>query len=353
MKPNRFRDLRVVRAASAALLVAGALAACGGGSSIGINVPGPVACLSTQSGGIGFALGFCQGTATGVFQPVSAAVRITPGVVAFPSQDGYTLELVFPAALQAQQPLDDVIPFTQLNQPVQDIRSVAGALRGQWYEDPLNADPVPPYVALGDFHRAWNRLDDPATAKPTLALGHAGFGLWQKYPQASFGEHYLGAWFAPRGATNNANWPAGPVARLYRGVVVGMVAPDGSAGAALTEPRRFSAPIEIEVDGTGRIVAGQIGTMTTSVTSGSGVVVTSTLPFGPIALSLADGVLNGTLDGALSTAVSGTTNSVAGDYEAGYFAPDGQNGAEMAGRMRFTSGSGLIGIGAFGAAFVP
>lgn len=349
MKPNRSRDPRVVRAAAAVLLAA-SLAACGSGSSIGINVPGPAGCQSTQGGGAGFALGFCEGTTKGVFQPVIATVQVTPGVAAFPSQDGYTLGLLFPAGLQ---PLDDVKAFTQANQPVQAARSVAGELRGQWYENPSSPDPTPPYVALGDFHRAWDRQDDPATAAPVLALGHASFGLWQRYPQASFGEYYAGAWFAPRGAANNAIWPTGSVGRLYRGVVVGMVVPDGSAGAALTGPRRFSAPIEVEVDGTGRIVAGQMGTMTTSFASGSGAIATSVLPLGPIALSLAAGVLNGTLDGALSTAASGTASSVAGDYEASYFAPDGQNGAEMAGRIRFTTGSGLVGIGAFGAAFVP
>lgn len=352
MKPDRSRDLRVVRAASAALLAA-SLAACGGGSSIGINVPGPAACLSTQGGGTGFALGFCQGTATGVFQPITAAMQITPGVVQFPSMDGYTLELVFPAGLQAQQPLDGVTGFTQLNQPAQDARSVAGALRGQAYENPLNADPAPPYVVLGDFHRAWNRLDDPASTTPVLALDHAGFGIWQKYPQASFGEGYLGAWFAARGAANNANWPTEPAGRLYRGFVVGMVVPDGSAGAALTESRRFSAPIELTVDGTGRIVAGQVGTMTASSASGSGAIVTSDLPFGPIVLSPAGGVLNGALGGTLSTVLPSGPSSVAGDYEAGYFAPSGPPGAELAGRLRFTTGSGLVGVAAFGAAFVP
>lgn len=350
MKPDRSRDLRVVRAASAVLLAA-SLAACGSGSSIGINVPGPAACPSTQGGGTGFALGFCSGTATGVFQPVVATVVVTPGTAAFPSLDGYTLGLVFPAALQADQ-LDPVTAFTLQDQPTQPERSLAGALRGQAYENPLNSEPAPPYVALADFHRAWRRQDDPVLAQPLLALEHASFGTWQEYPQASFGEAWLGAWFAARGAANNARWPIDPVRRLYRGYVVGMIVPDGSAGAPLNEAHRFSAPLELVVDGAGRITAGLVGTMTASSATGSGAAATSQLPVGPIALSIAAGEPDGALVGALSDAPSGGAGSVTGEYEAGYFAPPGMPGAELAGRLRFATGSGLVGIAAFGAAVV-
>lgn len=356
MKPERPRARRPLHAAVLALAAATGLAACGGGSSIDIDDGGGViTCLSTQGGGSGYALGSCFSTTTSVFQPVIDDVVVTPGVVTYPSQDTYILDLVFPAELQAQQSLDGVTAFVQTDQPSTDSRNIIGVLRGQAYERDSDTSAVtltPPYVALADFHRPWDYSVGPASTDPLMAMSHASFGTWEKYANTDFNDGFLGVWYAPRGLANDGTWPSGEV-RIYRGYAVGIIAPSGP-GASFGVPGLplqaygFSAPIDIEVDGTGRIAVGQLGAVTISYNPGSGLV-TAILPIKPIVLSGADGSSPGLASGTVATAATGTGANGTGEYEAGFFSLAGAlPGREVAGRLRFTTDTGLVGVASFG-----
>lgn len=358
MKPKRSRVRRPLHAAVVALVAAAGLGACGGGSSLDIGNGGggvPPACLSTQGGGSGYALGTCFPTATSVFQPVIAGVQVNPASVpTYPSLDAYTLSLVFPAELQAQQSLDGVTDFVSTDQPSTDGRDIVGLLRGQAYErdsDTSTATLTPPYVALTDFHRPWDYRVDPASTDPLIAMTYASFGTWEKFATAAFDESFLGVWYAPRGLANDANWPSSPGGREYAGHAVGIVAP-GGPGASLTQVYGFSAPITIVVDGNGRIVDGQLGDSTISYNSGSGLE-TSIVPVKPILLSVADGDTPGLASGTVSTTATGTGADAAGEYEAGFFGLSGAAGAELAGRLRFTTSTGLVGVASFGTVLQP
>lgn len=357
MKPTRIRVLRFLRTAAAVLATAGGLAACGGGSSGGVNTGGgggggAAPCFSTQGGGSGFALGSCLSTQTSVFQPVTASVVVAAGVVAFPSTDGYTLSLTFPSALQSFD--ETALAFTASNQPPASDRNIVGVLRGQAYESPLHTELTPPYVALTDFHRNWSFDKEPASNPPLLAMSHASFGTWEKFPNSTTNDGFLGVWYAPRGLSNDATWPLGPADIVYEGRSVGVIAPAGSASAPLAQPFGFSAHVLITVDGgTGRIKSGQLDNMQISYRTSSG------LAYGDpgvkaIALSTGTGTSPNATTGVLSTAAGGTgANLVSGDYEAKFFALSGPAGAELAGQMRFTTDSGLVGIASFGAVRLP
>lgn len=355
MKPIRSDKLQRLRAAMAATLAALALAACGGGSGVGIWIGGaPTACVSTQGGGTGFALGVCPGAPASAFQPVIASVQVNPGVVAFPSQDGFVLTLTFPATLQS---FDGVTTFTSTEQPPASERSLVGILRGQAYENPLRPVLQPGHVGLTDFHRAWSWAADPATATPTLELAHASFGTWQAFPLSTLDDGFRGVWFGQRAASNNPTWPTGPVDRAYEGYLVGVIAPHGAGAAGLPQAQAygFSAPISLVVDGAGRVASGRIGQLTISYLAGTPAAPAAQgLSIKPIDLSPAGGSADGPFNGTLSTAAGGIgVNVVAGDYEAGYFAAPGPPGAELAGRLRFATDTGLIGIASFGAKFAP
>lgn len=360
MKPIRFRVFRFLRTAAAVLVTAGGLAACGGGSSGGVNTGGgggggnAAPCLSTQGGGSGFALGSCLSTQTSVFQPVTASVVVNAAsVVDFPSQDGYTLSLLFPSGLQSQQSLDGTTGFTMANQPPASDRNIVGVLRGQAYESPLHTELTPPYVALTDFHRNWSFATEPSSNPPLLAMSHASFGTWEKFPNSTTNDGFLGVWYAPRDLSNNATWPAGPADIVYEGRAVGVIAPTGSTGA-LTQPFGFSGHVLITVDGgTGRIKSGQLDGMQISYRTSSGLAVADP-GIKTIALSTGTGTSPNPTTGTLSTAAGGTgANLVSGDYEAKFFAPLGDPGAELAGQMRFTTDSGLVGVASFGAVRLP
>lgn len=357
MKPIRIRQLRFLRTTTAALFCAAALAACGGGSSGGVNTGGGggsiAPCLSTQGGGTGFALGSCLSTQTSVFQPVTASVVVAAGVPAYPSTDGFTLSLLFPSTLQAYD--EAAVAFTGGNQPPASDRNIVGVLRGQAYESPLHAQLTPPYVALTDFHRSWTYTADPSTDVPLLAMSHASFGTWEKFPNSTTNDGFFGVWYAQRALANDATWPSAGANIVYEGRAVGVIAPAGSAGASLSLPFGLSGHVLITVDaGTGRILSGQLDTMQVSYRTGSALAV-GDAGVKTIVLSGGGGASPASTTGSLSTAAGGTgANVVSGDYEAKYFAPPtGPIGAELAGRMRFTTDSGLVGIASFGAVRLP
>ncbi len=344
---------RFAHAAMAALM-AGSLAACGGGSSGGVDVGGggggtQPPCVSTQGGGSGFALGSCLATHTSVFQPIVAGVQVNAASV--PGQDGFVLSLSFPAALASMD--EAAIGFTAANQPPSDERNIVGVLRGQAYESPLNAQLTPPYVALTDFHRNWTYTANPVTDTPLLQMSHASFGTWEKFPGSTTNDGFLGVWYAPRDLANDYTWPSG--AATYLGVAVGVIAPDGSSGAALDQPYGFSAQVSITVDGTGRIAGGQLDSMKIRYRSGGGWAVADIL-IRPILLSPGVGpsAPASTTTGTLSTVPAGTDmNLTGGDYQANYIAFASPQGAELAGQLRFRTDRGLVGIASFGTVRQP
>jgi len=331
-----------------AALAATVLAGCGGGSSMGTApfTPGPVPCASAASASAdGYAIGMCASTKTAVFLETTSSVAITGTV------DGHILSLVFPSALGAY---DGSTGFTAASRvPGAFLRDVLGALQGSAYEEPLRQDLVAPYTALTDFHAACCYHDNPPWAPPQLA--YVEYGSWEKVPTAS--EGFIGVWYGARSAMVVDHSPIGPVNRVYRGYVAGTVAPDEVGGGYLDRVRSFSAPIEIIVDGTGRIVSGRIQAMVTSAYDPvTGQLVLQDLPVDPVDLvEGAAGSPPGMLTGTLASAggAYADVDPASSRFEARYFGVSGNIGAELAGRLRFRAGNGLIAVAAFGAQFVP
>lgn len=338
---------RLARVSGASLLLVGALAACGGGSSISTGiVPAPVACDSASaSSADGFAIGMCASTKTAVFVDVDSAVAI--------KTDGYTLTLQFPTALQANSVITD---FTaqNLTEPAWG-RNLLGALRGVAYENPLNQVLQAPYAALTDFHDPCCYLDNPPWLPPHLK--YAGFGSWEQVP--SNVEGFVGAWYERPSASVTWQWPIGAADRVYRGYVVGAIGPDedGAAYSYLDRLRTFSAPIQVTVDGSGRIVSGQIGMISMLwYFDAQGIPKFEELPLDPIDLVPAGTEISPNAQaGALASAggANPDVDASSSRFEARFFGMSGDIGFELAGRLRFRTSNGLIAVGSFGSQFVP
>jgi hypothetical protein len=349
MNPARTSEHRPFRAAAIALLFATGLAACGGGSSTGPNpfVPAPVACDSASaSSADGFTIGMCASTATSVFVDVGSAVQIP-----LPT-DSYILTLNFPAALDAN---DSSTPFTAANLTATGWdRNVLGALRGVSYEDPLNATLTAPYTALTDFHSPAPYLYSSAPWTPPQ-LEYVRFGTWEKVPTST--EGFVGPWYEGFSATTTVVnfWPNGEAAnRLYRGYVVGVIGPDEDGSTYLTRLRSFSAPVEIEVDGNGRIVRAGFGTVVMPYYDSNSQLKFEPLPIDAVRLRQnATDTPGGLLTGPVESAEGPDADLVDGRFEAKYFGVSGDYSYELAGRFRFRTSNGLIAIGSFGAQFVP
>ncbi|HLS55489.1 MAG TPA: hypothetical protein VK052_05410 [Zeimonas sp.] len=338
--PNVDRD--VVRATAASLFAIAALASCGGDSAGPVVVvPTPPACESTVGGGSGFAVGSCGVTATNVFQPVLETVAVY-GV------DSYVLALDFPPNLP--QALDEPgVGFLVASRSLDDARNVVGALRGKSYDNPASAVMQPPYASLTDFHRSWV-YPVPPTDPPALDLARASFGTWEKFALPTDPtQGYVGAWYGKRADPLVPEWPTGAV-RSYSGYVVGVIGPDGSAGAGLSRLQRFSAPLTLSVDGFGAIAAGQIGPLTISyLKPGDTAFTLEPLPIDPIGFVQTGGAPPGELLGSLQSAGGAGADVLAGAFEARYFGALADFGAEIAGRVRFTTSNGLVAVAAFGA----
>lgn len=348
---SRFGFQRLARVAGASLFLVGALAACGGGSSTGSTiVPAPVACDSASaSSADGFAIGMCASTKTAVLVNVDSTVAITAPA------DGYRLTLLFPQVLQANNGITD---FTSLNlTPSAWGRNVLGALRGDAYENPLNEVLQVPYTALTDFHAPCCYLDNPPWLPPQLK--YVGFGSWERVPTSY--EGFVGAWYERPSASVTSQWPIGAADRVYRGYVVGAIGPDedGAAPSYLDRLRRFSAPIQVTVDGSGRIVTGQIGTISMlSYFDAQGIPRFEDLPLDPIDLVPAGTEISPNAQTGTFASAGGANPDVddripTSRFEARFFGPLGDIGFELAGRLRFRTSNGLIAVGSFGSQYVP
>lgn len=346
MNPDRARELRLLRAAAIGLSFAAGLVACGGGESTGHGpfVPAPVACDSASaSSADGYAIGMCASTATSVFVDV-----VSPMSVPF-SSDGYILTLDFPAALDSND--EDAIGFTAADrtEPAWD-RDILGALRGVSYEKPLNVELQAPYVALTDFQGAIY-LHNPPWAPPQLQYVH--FGTWEKGPTSN--EGFVGPWYERPSVNVDRFWPRGSVQRRYHGYVVGVIAPGANGSGYLEYPRSFSAPIEVVVDGSGRIVSAELGTLVMPYRKDKD----APLEFEPLSLdpvSLNQSVTDTpdmALTGSMISDIGPDADVLDGRFEAHYFGDSGRYGHELAGRFRFRTSNGLIAVGSFGAQFVP
>lgn len=346
MIPDRTRGLRPFRAATIGLFFATGLAACGGGSSTGHGpfVPAPVACDSASaSSGDGYAIGMCTSTKTGVFLSIESDVGIPLPV------DSYNLTLVFPAALQ---PLGGVTAFTGDNKTLPAYeRDILGALQGSAYEDPLRPDLSAPYVALTDFRSACCYKDTRPWDPPQLK--YVGYGTWEKAQTVA--EGFVGPWYAATPDNLTHQWPLDRASGSFRGYVVGAVGPDEAGGGYLNRLRSFSAPIEIQVDGSGQIVSGHIGTMVMPyyTNTNPGTLAFEPLPLDPVDLSTSSGASPGKLAGSLASVDGLYADLDAGSFEARYFGRPGDAGYELAGRLRFRTTNGLIAVGSFGSQFVP
>jgi len=349
MNPDRTPERRLVRAAAIATLFATGLAACGGGSSTGHHdpfVPAPVACASASlSNADGFTIGMCASTATSVFMDVGSAVQIP-----LPT-DSYNLTLDFPTALDSY---DGSTGFTAANLTLPEWgRNVLGALQGVSYEDPLNVKLSAPYTALTDFHSPTAYLYSPPWTPPQLQ--YVRFGTWEKVPTST--EGFVGPWYEGFSATTTVMnfWPKVGVNRLYQGYVVGAIGPDEDGSTYLNRLRSFSAPVEIEVDGSGRILRAGLGTVVMPYYDSNSQLQFETLSIDAVRLQQnATDTPDGLLTGSMDSPIDGPdANLVDGRFEARYFGVSGDYSYELAGRFRFRTSNGLIAIGSFGVQFVP
>jgi len=282
----------------------------------------------------------CASTATSVFVDVGSAVQIP-----LPT-DSYILTLNFPAALDAN---DGPTGFTAANLTAPEWgRNVLGALQGVSYENPLNTMLSAPYVALTDFHSPTAYLYNPPWLPPQLQ--YVRFGTWEKVPIST--EGFVGPWYEPISENVKNFWPSG-TNRRYLGYIVGAIGPDEDGSAALGHLRSFSAPIEIQVDGSsGRIASAQIGTMVMPYYD-SNLLKFDVLRVDPVSLQQSGtDTVDMALTGSMISAAGPDADLVDGRFEAKYFGVSGDYSYELAGRFRFRTSNGLIAIGSFGAQFV-
>jgi len=322
------------------LFAIASLASCGGDSTAPVvGTPAPLSCASTVGGGSGFAVGSCGTTATNVFQPVQETVAVSGG-------DSYVLALDFPPDLP--QSLDEPgVAFLPTDKAFDVARNVAGALRGQAYASPNLSAMQPPYAVLTDFHRSWSYLA-PVTDPPAQELTRASFGTWEKFDvPGNPAEGYVGAWYGKRSDPVVPEWPTG-ANRSYAGYVVGVIGPDGSAGAALDRLHRFSATLALSVDGAGSISAGRMGPLVVSFVL-PGQITVEELPIDAIGFAQTGGAAPGLLLGSLQGVPGAGADLRSGEFEARYFGALADPGVEIAGRVRFTTASGLVAVAAFGA----
>ncbi len=340
---SRITDPARVGTVAACLFAFAALASCGGDSTAPVvGIPAPLNCASTAGGGGGgYAVGSCGTTATNVFQPVQETVVVS-GV------DSYILALDFPPDLP--QSLDEPgVAFLATDKALDDSRKLLGALRGQAYASPNVSATQPPYVALTDFHRSWSFLA-PVSDPPAQELTRASYGTWAKFAvPGNPAEGYVGVWYGKRSDPVVPEWPTG-ADRTYAGYVVGVIGPDGSAGAGLDRLYGFSATLAVSVDGAGSISAGQMGALTISfVPPGQGVPTVESLPIDAIRFVQTGGAPPGALFGSLQGAAGAGVDLRTGEFEARYFGALADPGLEIAGRVRFTTANGLVAVAAFGA----
>ncbi len=329
--------MRFIGRAAPVVLAAGVLAACGGGGGGSGGGPAPAQpCDSQTSRGDGFAIGSCAATTTNVFQPIDAKVVVN-GV------DAYTLELVFPSDLSSLN--ESGVPFLAANQPPDELRNIIGITQGQAYENPAQGSEIlPPYVAITDFFQARNYVNK----QPRPSLQYASFGTWEKFAgtgPAGFNEGYLGIWYAERPGPVVFNAP--DQAPTYAGTVVGIVGDGPGEPKAIGGRYGFSAPITVHV-ANGRITDAQLGDLTISWQTPGATLETRELAMNPVvfgASSQPPGLLTGTV-----SSLGGNEASIAsGVYEARYFGVVGDFGRDLAGRLRFTTSNGLVGVASFGA----
>ncbi len=270
-----------------------------------------------------------------MFQPVEAKVAVK-GV------DAYTLTLVFPSDLSS---LDSVTDFTSANKPPDALRNIIGIMQGQAYENPMTGkDILPPYVAITDFFQASNYENK----QPQPSLQYASFGTWEKFAGAGlegFNEGYLGVWYAPR---------PGPVVVFdaptsgnYQGRVVGIVGDGPGEPKAIGGRYGFSAPITLNV-ASGSITGAQLGDLTISSQPAGGTLRAEDLAMN-IVVFKASSAPPGILTGVVESLTGNEASVTSGRYEAQYFGIAGEHGKEIAGRFRFTTSNGLVGVASFGA----
>lgn len=341
-KSKGARAVRFLGRALPAVVLAGVLAACGGGGGGGGGRgPAPAEpCDSQTSRGDGFALGSCAATTTNVFQPIDASVVVN-GI------DAYTLSLAFPADLSGHS---GSTSFAAEHKPPSALRNIIGILEGQAYENPKQGNDInPPYVAITDFFQARNFETDT----PLPSLQFASFGTWEKFAgsgPAGFNEGYLGIWYAERPQPPDIVDSA-PTDGSYAGRVAGLVGAGPGDAKAIPGRFGFSAPIALQVMG-GRIMSAQLGDLTISSQPAGGSLLAEDLALNPVVFGEST-ALPGLLKGAVTSDPGGEASITSGDYEARYFGIAGSFGQEIAGRFRFTTSNGIVGVASFGAMRQP
>lgn len=344
--PVADRNRRRLARLGLAVAATSALVACGGGGGGGggnssREEPIPV-CNSLNSSSTGFAVGVCTSPQGSKLHDITAVVTGNP--------DDYNLNLTFPSYLPST--LSGPVSFAAANKTPERTRDVLGAIRGVAYENP--AGEGYPYTALTSFKNVYS----PASATQMSGFDYADFGTWERH--ISRGEMYVGAWYKPSAASTSNQWSG--QTRQYSGWVVGAITEYRAFGDTL--PTRanirtysFSAQIDVQVAADGSIVASGSSIHDLNVsypdsTNRSGDLSTfeailnaDRTVFGPLKMQsiVADSIRDGVAAGDIIVPLA------SGRYELKFFGTTADPARELAGRFRFTTGSGQNAVASFAA----
>lgn len=357
-KSANARLMRLLGRAVPAVLAAGVLAACGGGGGGGggdDGTPPPEACESTKpKTESGFAVGTCESTGVTVLRNIESGVTVSVG--------GYDLSIQPSGEFQGV-----TADFTSMNlspvitggDGVLRYRTILGGLSGVAYEEspnPISQEITPPFVAVIDFHDAWNWTSSTSRGTQVLALQSVSFGTWDR--AITTGEGYFGVWYAQRPNATDKTIPNTQTHFSGRSVgILGATTLTSFARLSLSpsvDPyfakggtaRGYSANVEFTISG--QTLSGKLSGFVVSVANEAGQIQT-TAPFDlePISFQSATVPPSDVIIGELS---SSEIEPGSGKFEATFFGLPGNAGSkEIGGRFQFRTKDGLVAVGSFGA----
>lgn len=358
-KSKKSRNARVMRLLGRvvpAVLAAGVLAACGGGGGGGGGgTAAPKECDSTKPATeSGFAVGTCEATGVTTLRSLESRVVVLGGGYNLTIEPSGEVQQVIAAFTAAN--LSPLIPG---GDGVLRYRTILGGLSGVAYEEspnPIGRELKPPFVALIDFHDAWQWSSSTTRGAQVLSLQSVSFGTWDRVLKD--GEGYFGVWYSGRPDATDTDRPAANVA--FGGSAVGVLGATTETSfsrlslSPSVDPyfskngtaRGYSADVKLEISG--QTLSGTLSRFVVSVADQSGDIV-KTAPFEMKAISIQSatappsGVIAGTLSS--SEIAPGT-----GKFEATFYGKNGNPASkEIGGRFQFQTTDGLVAVGSFGA----
>ncbi len=349
--------MRFIGRAAPVVLAAGVLAACGGGGggSGGGGTPPPKACESTKPASeSGYAVGTCESSGVTVLRAIESQVSVSNGgylLTIQPSSEVQQVVRNFTAA--------NLSPIIVGGDGVLRYRTILGGLSGVAYEESssiIDREIKPPFVAVIDFHDAWNWSTSTVRGAQVLALESVSFGTWDR--AVTDGEGYFGVWYAQRPGASDTMSPTAQTHFAGRSVgILGATTETSFSRLSLSpqvDPyfakggtaRGYSADVELTI--TGQTLSGTLSSFVVSVANQAGEIEkTASFDLKPITIQSTNVPPSGVISGTLS---SSEIEAGTGTFEATFFGAPGNSGSkEIGGRFQFRTRDGLVAIGSFGA----